>query len=182
MIPHKVFSILRDLLPMVVLFTIVMGSVRMASIIIAHKKIDIWKELRTLLYVIYCFALFQLVTTTDFESFSNNFTPFKEIMRYSFDSPLFYRNVLGNIAIFVPFGFIVSDMLKEINNKYHPFWTILLVTITSLTIEIIQMFIGRSFDIDDIMLNVVGGIIGDIIYIILSAIKRAIIKRGEIHE
>ena len=35
-----------------------------------------------------------------------------------------------------------------------------------------QLQIGRSFDIDDIILNVVGGILGYLLYIGLSAIHR----------
>ena len=44
--------------------------------------------------------------------------------------------------------------------------------LTSLTVELVQLKIGRSFDIDDILLNVVGSIIGFLLYIGLTAIKK----------
>ena len=40
-----------------------------------------------------------------------------------------------------------------------------------MTAELIQYRIGRAFDIDDIFLNVVGGLIGFMIYISIQAIK-----------
>ena len=42
----------------------------------------------------------------------------------------------------------------------------------SLTIEVVQKYIGRSFDVDDIILNVVGGILGFLVYIGLDAIRK----------
>ena len=42
--------------------------------------------------------------------------------------------------------------------------TILFELIASLVIEIIQLIIGRVFDIDDIILNVIGGMIGFYFY------------------
>lgn len=164
LIPVKVYNILINLLPMIVLFSVVMASIRIISAIYSKEKIVLYKELKNLIYIIYCFTLFNLVTTTDFESFSNNFIPFKEIMRYRTTSVLFYRNVIGNIALFIPFGFMITDMLKEKAGKTNILITTLITFFTSLTIEIIQMFIGRSFDIDDILLNLVGGILGFLIF------------------
>lgn len=44
--------------------------------------------------------------------------------------------------------------------------------LVSLTIEVVQKYIGRSFDVDDIILNVVGGILGFLVYIGLDAIRK----------
>lgn len=151
-----------------------MSSIRIISSIYSKEKLILYKELKNLIYIIYCFALFNLVTTTDFESFSNNFIPFKEIMRYRTTSVLFYRNVIGNIALFIPFGFMITDMVKEKAHKTNILITSLITFLTSLSIETIQMFIGRSFDIDDILLNLVGGMIGFIIYHITHLIYKHI--------
>lgn len=164
LIPTKVYNILINLLPMIILFSVVMASIRIITSIYSKEKIVFYKELKNLIYIIYCFALFNLVTTTDFESFSNNFIPFKEIMRYHTTSILFYRNVIGNIALFIPFGFMITDMIREKAHKSNVLIISLITLLTSLTIEVIQMFIGRSFDIDDIILNLTGGIIGFIFY------------------
>lgn len=164
MIPNKVYDIIINLLPMIILFSVVMVFIRLTLLIVAKQKIIIYKEIKNLLYIIYCFALFKLITTTDFESFSNNFIPFKEMTRYNFSSVLFFRNVIGNIILFIPFGYLITDMIYEKANKINILITAFLTFITSLTTEIIQMNIGRSFDIDDIILNFIGGVIGYIIF------------------
>lgn len=124
------------------------------------KKFVLHEELFNLIFIIYLLLLFQLVTTTDFESYSNNFIPFREIMRYNLDSSLFYKNVIGNIILFVPFGYFVSFYLK--NLKWYV--ALILTFITSVSTEIIQMYIERSFDIDDILLNIIGGCLGYLLY------------------
>ena len=159
---------------MIILFSLVMIAVRLITIKYCKEKIVLYKEFKNLLYIIYCFILFQLVTTTDFESYSNNFIPFKEIMRYPTTSILFYRNVIGNIALFIPFGYLITDMIKERAGKCNIFITGVITLLTSLSTEIIQMFIGRSFDVDDIILNIAGGLIGFIIFIIIRFIYKHI--------
>ena len=127
MIPTKVYDIIINLLPMIILFSIVMILTRLVTMLYSKEKIIVYKELKNLLYIVYCFALFNLVTTTDFESFSNNFIPFKEIMRYKTTSLLFIRNVIGNIAIFIPFGYLITDMIKEKAGKVNIFIKTLII-------------------------------------------------------
>ena len=172
MIPTKLYGIIGSTLPMIVLFSLVMILYRMVCVIMTKERINVLKELKMLIYIVYCFLLFRLVTTTDFESYSNNFIPFKEIMRYKLTSVLFYRNVVGNILLFLPFGFLITDMIHDKTNKFNIFISTFIVFMTSLSIEVIQMHIGRSFDIDDIILNVIGGIIGFVIFWIYNGIKK----------
>jgi Ca2+/Na+ antiporter len=145
---------------MIVLFSVVTILIRLITCVYAKEKIIFYKEIKSLIYIIYTFALFKLISTSDFSSYSNNFILFKEIMRYDVTSSLFYRNVIGNILLFIPFGYMITDMLKQQVGKCNIFIAGLVTTVTSLSTEVIQMFIGRSFDIDDIFLNFVGGIIG----------------------
>ena len=167
MIPNEVNIVLRDIWPMLLLFIIVVFTVRIIDIIINNKKIVIYKDLRMLIFILYMFLLFELVTSTDFESFSNNYIPFKEITRYSLTSKLFYKNVIGNVVLFIPFGYFVNALLK---NK-RLLINLVITFITSLSIELIQSYIGRSFDIDDILLNMVGGFVGYIMYRFLDYIR-----------
>ena len=167
MIPNEVNIVLKEIWPMLLLFIIVLITIRLLDLILNKKKIVFYKDLEMLMFILYLFLLFELVTSTDFESYSNNFIPFKEIMRYSYTSKLFYKNVVGNMLLFIPFGYFVNNILK--NKKV--FVCIYVTLITSLSIEIIQMNIGRSFDIDDIILNICGGIIGYLIYKIKEHIK-----------
>ena len=92
MIPTEVNVVLNDIWPMLLLFIIVVCTIRIIDVIINKKKFTLYKDLFTLAFVLYMFLLFELVTSTDFESFSNNFIPFKEISRYNLSSPLFYKN------------------------------------------------------------------------------------------
>ena len=90
------------------------------------------------------------------------------MFRYQIGSTNFYRQVVGNIILFMPFGFFATyyTNISKIRN-------ISLITfLVSLTIETVQKFIGRSFDIDDIILNVIGGISGFLIYVALDAIRK----------
>lgn len=167
MIPNEVNIVLREIWPMLLLFIIVIFTMRIVDVIINKKKLVLYKDLYLLSFILYMFLLFELVTSTDFESYSNNFIPLKEIMRYSYTSKLFFKNVLGNVLLFVPFGYFANNILKNKKIIVAMFITL----ITSSSIEIIQMNIGRSFDIDDIILNLIGGIIGYLIYKLLFVIK-----------
>jgi glycopeptide antibiotics resistance protein len=97
-----------------------------------------------------------------------NLMPFSEILRYKVGTKMFYYNVLGNILIFIPFGYLFSIYVRPKKG-----WSVLITTIIlSAVVEFVQLKIGRSFDIDDIILNVVGGIIGYLLYISITAINR----------
>lgn len=162
MIPNTAINIIIDLWPVILLCLLTTISLKISISISKHKKIEIYKELINLVFITYIILLFSLVTATDFSSFGNNFIPFKEIFRYKITSKLFYRNVVGNMILFIPFGYFVSYYCKTKNITY----SLVLSTIISTTIESIQMILGRCFDVDDIILNVLGGIIGYIIYVI----------------
>ena len=113
--------------------------------------------------------LFELLTATDTNTMHGvNLKPFAEISRYSFGSRLFNINVFGNILIFIPFGVFISSYINS--KKVYPVFFITLLTST--VVELVQLRIGRSFDIDDIILNVLGTIIGYFIYKCMKSIKR----------
>ena len=153
--------------PMIIISSIILVSLRIAYIIKTKERITIYKELLMLSFIIYIICLFQVVTFQDEVSWAtNNFIPLKEIFRYDFGSRLFFKNVLGNMVMFMPFGFFVSYYLKNEKSLV----TIVLTIIASFSIETVQMLIGRVFDVDDILLNVLGGLLGYYVYHILSII------------
>ena len=166
MIRDTFYSILNGAWPSLVIFLTIIILVRIAMLTGNNGKLVIYKELFTLLFVVYILLLFELVTYSDIAISSTNFVPFKEILRYKVGSTLFYNQVIGNIILFIPFGYFVSSITKM---KKVP-GICLLTLITSTVIEIVQYFIGRSFDIDDIILNVTGGIIGFLLYIAINAV------------
>ena len=146
--------------PMLFIFTIIIVSIRLTYLLYNNKKIIFYKEITMLCFIIYILLLYYVVTFQDNNYGTNNFVPFREIFRYDLDSKLFIRNVLGNVLLFVPFGIFVTYYVK-VNKVYIP---IILSLIVSCAIEFAQSLIGRTADIDDVILNVLGGIIGYLIF------------------
>ncbi len=147
--------------PMLIISVVILVSFRICYIVKNRQRFVLYKELLALSFIIYALCLFQVVTFQDNVSWStNNFIPFKEMLRYNIGSRLFVKNVLGNMLMFLPYGFFISYYLK---NK-RPCLTLVLTLVASFSIELVQMGIGRVFDIDDILLNLLGGYLGYLIY------------------
>ena len=153
--------------PMVLISIVIIVSLRLTYLIKKRLHLTIYKELLMLSFIIYILCLFQVVTFQDDVSWSsNNFIPFREIFRYKIGSRLFLKNVIGNLTLFLPFGFFTSHYL----DLKKPFPIFVLTVIASVSIELVQMSIGRVFDVDDIILNVIGGIVGFYIYSLIRTI------------
>ncbi|OPD60219.1 VanZ family protein [Bacillus anthracis] len=92
-----------------------------------------------------------------------NLVPFRSTIRYltefdSYNIDIVLMNTLGNVIIFIPFGFLLPLLFKQINNvkmasKIFIKFILLIESLQLLT------FTG-VFDIDDIMLNMLGALIG----------------------
>ena len=96
-----------------------------------------------------------------------NFTLFKTIrmyIKYSYKLNSF-ENLIGNIVVFVPYGFLFPCVLQKGSNVF----VMLLNAFLFVTgIEIFQLFSAfGAFDVDDILLNCVGAVIGYLLYLIL---------------
>lgn len=153
-------NILANTWPMILIITIILSSLRIAYLLKYHEKFKFYEEMLKLGFIIYIMSLFYVVTFQDVSWSTSNFIPFKEVFRYQIFSERFFRNVVGNLIMFMPYGFFVSYFLR-LDKKKIIFIMSLLV---SVTIEITQLIIGRVFDVDDIMLNVCGGILGYFVY------------------
>ena len=155
--------------PMLTIFLVVIAVVRVAAIKNNNEKLVFYKEFSNLLFIIYILLLYVLLTRAELNTVRGyNLVPFSEMFRYEIGSTSFYLNVVGNIVIFIPFGYLISTYIKP-----KRILSILIVSvISSATVEFVQLCIGRSFDVDDIILNSLGAIIGFLIYIGLGAIKK----------
>ena len=164
-----IFDILVAVAPVIIISCVIAITLRITYLIKTRKKFHPIRELLSLIFMIYIICLFYIVTFQDIDGSwaTSNFQPFKEMFRYSFGSRLFIKNVLGNMLMFVPYGFFVSYILKE----RKALIILVLTFILSFTIEYIQLRIGRVFDIDDILLNLMGGILGYWIYLFLCWIQ-----------
>lgn len=100
-----------------------------------------------------------------------NLVPFREISRF-----WTYRNILGiysflnlvgNVLIFVPAGFFIPILWKK---KRSFLFTVCVTFEMSLLVECLQLILRvGSFDVDDLILNTLGGILG---YLLLTILNR----------
>lgn len=92
-----------------------------------------------------------------------NLKPLKEIRRFLVNWRILgiesvFVNLAGNILAFVPFGYILPIISPKNRNFLHIFLLSLELT---LTVEVMQLLLKvGSFDVDDILLNTLGGILG----------------------
>lgn len=168
MIKSTFFEVLDTTWPTLVIFLTIIILLRVFTILNTSKKFILHEELLLLLFITYILFLFELVTSRDVYMNGTNLVPFREMFRYPVGSENFNRQVIGNILLFMPFGFFATYYTKIKKISSISFMSILV----SLTIEVVQKYIGRSFDVDDIILNAVGGILGFLVYIGLDAIRK----------
>ena len=101
-----------------------------------------------------------------------NLVPFIDVLNSRGD---FVRQVGLNIIMTIPFGFLVPFIKKEnVKLLKIAFYTFLL----SLGIELLQPLINgvRSADITDLLTNVMGGIIGYVMYLIFKPLTTKILN------
>lgn len=153
--------------PLILFVSVVYISLRGAYLFKGSRKVVIYKEILTLLFIIYILCLYHILTVQNTGYGGINLTPFKEMFRYTFGSKKFIKNILGNIVLFIPFGFGASYYL----NTKKTLQPVIITLIVSACAEGMQYYLGRIFDIDDILLNVFGGFIGYLIFVAFSAIR-----------
>lgn len=70
-------------------------------------------------------------------------------------------NIFGNIAAFIPMGFLLPFVFTRLNGFFRIFTAVLFAT---LSIEVLQYVTGAGItDIDDVIFNVLGGLCGFIL-------------------
>lgn len=174
-------NITRDLLyaavPMILLLVI-------NYITIKKRKSRILPELFSLVFGLYIVALFSLCgltlehwIKTDVKLSDINFMPFKTISAVAGQNMsgqallelILNENILGNLLLFVPFGFLLPLLWPDKNECVG---TLFSGFILSVFIEACQLFVGRSCDVDDLILNTLGAFVGYIVYAILHLLLR----------
>lgn len=148
-----------------------------------YKSISIKREIIFNAFIIYCIAVI-VVISPDFRVIgmgmtsihpSINLVPFVDIINgfqhspfsFAFKLKLLLRNLLGNLVLLLP----LSVFLPMLWSKFRCFKKTILTGVTvSLTIELVQLMFsffgisGRIADIDDLILNSIGVLIGYFIY------------------
>ena len=83
------------------------------------------------------------------------------------------KMLIYNFLMFIPFGFFLPFISKKIN--YRSIWKI--AVIVPIIVEVIQPIVGRSFDVDDLILNFAGIVVGYFLAVgIKTLARRQILK------
>lgn len=143
------------------------------------------KIINVLFYVIAAFYVFMLVDlffrfNVMFEAGrtitrSYNLVPFRTIWEYisgnnQVSQSFVVSNILGNIVVFIPCGLY----LQVIQRRRGFLKSLLILVALSVAIESIQYIFGLgASDIDDVLLNTCGGVIGVLLYALLRKIFKA---------
>jgi len=108
---------------------------------------------------------------------NTNVIPFQNIYNYLIGSQHFNLNIilyntLGNILIFVPLGIFLSFIFS----RFKTFSKVMMIGFTvTVSIELLQFFLQLGqFDIDDILLNTIGALLGYFVYTSISKVWSAL--------
>lgn len=126
------------------------------------------------LYLLILFALLFLKRKVgSFQSL--NLIPFRSITEYLFSDDILSKsfalsNILGNVVIFVPLGLYIMLMNKNKSIIVNTF----IIALTSTLVEVAQfIFKVGAADIDDVILNTIGGFIGAILFYVIHLIFKS---------
>lgn len=131
--------------------------------------------------LVYCLFFSERYGRITGEGYRYNLVLFTEIKRFFkyrhlLSAESFLLNMFGNIIGFMPFGFFVPMLSKK-----RSFWKVLCLSFElTLAIETMQLLLKVGiFDVDDLFLNTLGGILGYICYAITHGIYRLSYERRE---
>lgn len=110
------------------------------------------------------------------EGYRYNLVPFTEIKRFFryrtlISTESFMLNMFGNVVAFMPFGFFIPMLSRK-----RGLWKVFCFSFElTLTVETIQLLTKVGiFDVDDLMLNTLGGVLGYLCYAVFHAMYRRI--------
>lgn len=110
-----------------------------------------------------------------------NLKPFAEIQRYLNNIPRIgcfnvILNLAGNVVCFMPLGFVLPIIT---NRNWGGVRVTIMTFLASLFVEVLQLVskLG-SCDVDDLILNTFGGILGYLLFIICRGIYRMKVRKS----
>ncbi len=146
----------------------------------ANKK-RIQKTVYMILFIAYLILLFYLLLFSEemgrtgaAEEYHYNLVPFREIKRFysviDTQPKLFWLNIAGNVLAFMPFGFLIPRLRERRTNM---FLAGLFSLELSFSVELLQLIFKLGcFDVDDLLLNTIGGILGYLLYLVFRREKQ----------
>lgn len=161
-----IFDLVYYLHPIVlpVVYILLFAFIFLVGLLITGQKLYLPLKVVDLLISMYTFALLVLLflrpNNQSYDSY--NLIPFSTVVFYlsgQVNGLVAFYNLAANVGLFVPFGIYLKIYRYSISQ-------IILLSFLSISfIEMMQMFLNRgSLDIDDLILNIIGVIIGSFIY------------------
>ena len=128
------------------------------------------KILKIIIFIVFVFYILLMIKVLFLSRVpadrSFNLIPFQSVIEFLAGNTenartFSYANLVGNIAIFVPIGFYISFFRRESHKDNSVAICMLIVFVASLLTEIIHWVFGiGTADIDDVILNCIGGFAG----------------------
>ncbi len=171
-------------IPAVLIFAC-FGPYRRRALVALNLSSSLWREVALHLFVLCLFGLAGMILWPGYHFEPSeglwgdlvihsgrknwhegiNLVPFRMITNYlrAFQSRKFAYSIiqfLGNICTFLPLGFFPALLFRDFGARK----TFRFGLIFSLGVEFYQFFLGRHSDVDDVMLNVSGVMMGFVIY------------------
>lgn len=185
---NSVINQFIQVIPITLLVGILYIIIRFLKLKKNNSDINYKMEIVHLIFVCYIVGLFNLVLVPRnfwdiiwyniFYNFNEN--PFAGIFDFSYNFiPTIYKIIIGeytldswvkamivgNFLMFIPMGILLSLCFENVNKKNIFKYAVLI----PLAIEVLQLVVGRSFDIDDLLMNFLGIVIG---YFIVELVKK----------
>lgn len=146
------------------------------------SRILFWIYLIILMYLLF-FSEYYGRTAAATE-YHYNLQLFREIKRFwiyreQLGMAAVMTNLVGNVVCFMPFGFFLPNMYQVF--RRHGFLVILSGFFLTCGVELLQLYtrVG-AFDVDDILLNTCGTILGYVLNVICRAVRRKIHAKKKI--
>lgn len=100
------------------------------------------------------------------EAYFLNLRPFVWLYEgYDMSTENMVRQLVLNVCMFLPYGLLLPVTAKGLRRLWR---TGAVVLGTTAAIETVQYFIGRSADVDDVLMNLLGGVLGYLLYALLN--------------
>lgn len=175
---NAISNYIVNMIPYMVIAVPIYLIVRFLMLRKSSRKFNLYHEIALLIFVIFIVGLASQIVIPKIELGINgninilkngthgiNLLPLKVLFEtyrevfINLNINYFIINFLGNIIMFMPIGFFIP-LLWEIPDKK----IIIVGFLFSLFVEVCQLFLNRGTDVDDLILNTLGTILGLLVY------------------
>ena len=168
MFNKTLFQVVENIWPTLIIFATVLIIVRIYYLKTNTKSFTFYKEVLGLIFILYLVVLFNLLGEIEVYRKGVNLLPIAMSLKEALNDSAYLNYIISNTLLFIPFGYFISSYIgaKKIGS------ICIISLITGLAIEFVQLKVIGSFNIDNILEYFIGGVVGFLLYIGLTAIKK----------